>query len=113
VAACAGHARNVQGDVDGLTADGHGPEGALLVPAWRHPTRAAQGAATGAGPLSDGKADVAALVGGAQVVVAVQAEGMVQQAGGHAGRPSGFGFRNPERDQHVRISSTPMYASTG
>jgi hypothetical protein len=36
LAGWAGHAGNGQGDLDGLAADGHSLEGALLVAAWCH-----------------------------------------------------------------------------
>src|SRR5205085_5145535 len=83
--------RDGQSDLHGLAADGHGLEGALLVPTRCHVARAAEGAAAAMRSLLDGEADMAVLVGRAEVVVAPDAEGVIQQAGGHAAAP--FWFR--------------------
>src|SRR5262249_30904239 len=71
----------------GPAADGQPAEAAALGAAGDDVAAAAGGAAAVGGILSDGEVHLAALVVGADVVIATDAEGMVQQAGGHADLP--------------------------
>ena len=80
-------ARDGQDDDRGAGADGHGAETPLDVAARDDPGRAAGGAAAGLGLLVDREDRLAVLVVGASVLVAADAEGVVQQAGGHADIP--------------------------
>ena len=68
-------------------ADGQGAEAARDLAAVDDPRRAAGRAATGLGALTNGEDHGPALVSGAGVLVAADAEGVVQEAGGHADLP--------------------------
>jgi hypothetical protein len=68
-------------------ADGQGAEAARDLAAVDDPRRAARRATTRLAPLADGEDHGAALVSGAGVLVAADAEGVVQEAGGHADLP--------------------------
>src|SRR4051794_17226442 len=76
-----------QDDQGGAVADGDGPEAALDLAARLDLGRAAGGAAAGLGFLADGEDRGAVLVVSASVVVAADAEGVIQQTGGHADLP--------------------------
>src|SRR5262249_23370118 len=73
-------------DEDGLGADGHGAELPLGGPMGADRPRPAGGTAERRAGLPDGEQDLAADVLGADVLVAAEAEPVVQEAGGHAGR---------------------------
>ena len=75
-------------DHEGRTAtDGQGPEATHDPAAMDEMTRAASGAAAGPGILVDGEGHLAAVRVGAGVLGAADAEGVGQQAGGHADLP--------------------------
>ena len=80
-------ARDGQDDEGGASADGHGPEAPLDVATRLDLWRSAGGATAGLGLLVDGEDRLAVLVVGAGVLVAADAEGVIQQAGGHADLP--------------------------
>ena len=80
-------ARNRQDDGRLPAADRQGQEAALRVTAGDDRARAAGRAATVVGVLSEGEDRLAAVVVGADRLVAPDAEGLVQQAGGHADLP--------------------------
>src|SRR5262245_2989047 len=80
-------ARDGQDDEGGAVADGDGPEAALDL-ATRHDLwRPAGGATAGLGFLADGEDRGTVPLVGASVVVAADAEGVIQRAGGHADLP--------------------------
>src|SRR5262249_53826077 len=74
-------------DGGGSAADGQRAEAALGVAAGGDVAGAAGRAAAVAGVLDDGEDHLAIGIFGADVVVAADAEGMVQEAGGHADLP--------------------------
>src|SRR5262249_26760451 len=80
-------ARDGQHDEGRALADGRGPEAPRDPAARLDLLRPAGGAAAGLGLLVDGEDRFAVLVVGAGVVVAANAEGVIQQAGGHADLP--------------------------
>src|SRR5512135_2829465 len=80
-------ARDGQGNECRPTPDGHGSEATLDPTARLDPGRPAGGAAAGLGLLVDGEDHLAVLVVGAGVLIAADAEGVIQQAGGHADLP--------------------------
>src|SRR5262249_52957039 len=74
----AGDARDRQDDPDRLTADGDSPKRPRLLAVRVDVARATDGAAVGVRALADGGDHAALLVGRAHVIVAANAEGMVQ-----------------------------------
>ena len=76
--------RDGQGHEGWTVADGQGSEATHDLTARVHSLRAAGGAAATRGVLVDGEEGLSELVVGADVLVAADAEGVIQQAGGHA-----------------------------
>src|SRR5262249_61996787 len=73
-----GDARDRQAGPDGLTADGDSPKRPRRLAVRVDVARATDGAAVGVRALADGEDHAALLVGRAHVIVAANAEGLVQ-----------------------------------
>src|SRR5512135_1592641 len=106
-------ARDGQGDERGTAADRHGSEAALDPTARLDLGRAAGRAAAGLRLLVDGEDRLAVLVVGAGVLVAADAEGVVQQAGGHADLPVWSPLMQLQVESACPPVSTPARASAG
>src|SRR5512135_141020 len=106
-------ARDGQGYERGAAPDGHGSEAALDPTARLDLGRAAGRAAAGLRLLVDGEDRLAVLVVGAGVLVAADAEGVIQQAGGHADLPVWSPLTQLQVESACPPSSTPARASAG
>ena len=82
-------ARDGQDDGRGPAADGHIAEAPLDGASWPDVARATGRTAAGPVFLMDGEEGLAVPEVGAPVLVAADAEGVIQQAGGHADLPFG------------------------
>ena len=106
-------ARDRQDDGGGPAADGQGPEAALGVAAGDDLAGAAGRAAAVVGVLVDGEDHLAALIVGADVLVAADAEGVIQQAGGHADLPVWSPLTQLQVESACPRFSSPARASAG
>jgi hypothetical protein len=100
-------ARDGQDRGRGPTADGHETEASFDRASRLDVSRATGRTAAGLGFLVDGEDGLAALIVGAPVVVAADAECVIQQAGGHADLPLWSPFTQLQVESACPPFSTP------
>jgi hypothetical protein len=105
--------RDGEDDGSGAGADGHVEGAALGVAAGDDVAGAAGRAAAVLGILSDGEDHLAVPVFGADVVIAADAEGMIQQAGGHADLPVWGHLTQLQVESACPRLSSPAHAPAG
>ena len=96
-----------------LASDGDGPEAAFDMPARPDVRRPTGRAAAGLRLLMDGEDHLAALRVGAGVSVAADAEGVIQQAGGHADLPIWSPLTQLQLESACPTPFNPALASPG
>ena len=106
-------ARDGQDDGGGVAADGQAAEAALGVAARDDLVGTAGRAPAVVGVLGDGEDHFATLIVGADVVVTADAEGVVQQTGGHADLPVWSDLTQLQVEPACPHLSRPAHATSG
>src|SRR5262249_18383174 len=99
------HAGDGPDDEGGSGADGYGAEASLDVAPRDHPSGAAGRAPASVGFLANSEDHLAILILGADVLVAPDAEGRVQEAGGHTELPVWVFGHNSNWSQYIHFSN--------